>query len=76
MISMKYRDSAVSNISKDKLYINISSYDFSDSDYDQKVFSIPIADIESGKSEWKFEYGVKSPWQIYNEMGWDINVGD
>lgn len=64
------------NISNDKLYVNIRSYNFSDTEYEEKVYSIPIADIEENKGEWKFEYGVKGPWQIYNEMGWDINVGD
>lgn len=64
------------NISEAKLYVNIRPQDMPIDDYDQKIYSIPIADIESGKSEWKFEYGVKSPWQIYMEMGWDINVGN
>lgn len=64
------------NISEDKLYVNTMPFNLPVDDYYQKIYSIPIADIGSGKSEWKFEYGVKAWWQIYNEMGWDINVSD
>ncbi len=56
-------------ISDDKLYMSVSAFIGSDENYDRKIYSIPIADIEAGKSDWKFEYGIKNPWQLYKEMG-------
>jgi len=56
-------------ISDDKLYMSVFSIFAPDEDYGSKIYSIPIADIEAGKGDWKFEYGIKSPWQLYKEMG-------
>lgn len=59
-------------ISADKVYMSIDHFDF-DEDYDVKIYSIPISDIEEGKDEWKFEYGIKNPWQLFYETGRDIH---
>ncbi len=61
-------------ISEDKVYVYVvSPYVGSDNDYKAKIYSIPISDIEEGKNEWKFEYGIKNPWQLYYETGRDIH---
>jgi len=56
-------------ISDDKLYMSVYSFYAPDEDYGDKIYSIPIADIEAGKGDWKFEYGIKNPWQLYKETG-------
>lgn len=63
-------------ISNDKLYVYIYGYVEISEDYDTKIYSIPLADIEAGKSEWKFEYGIKNPWVLFSETGRDINDVD
>ncbi len=60
-------------ISNDKLYGYIFPYGGFDKDFSKKIYSIPLADIEAGKDEWKFEYGIKNPWQLYSETGRDVN---
>ena len=52
------------NISEGKLYVNIRALASPYNDYEQKVFSIPLSDIGSENGSWKFEYGIKSQWQI------------
>ena len=64
------------NISEGKLYVNIRALASPYNDNEQKVFSIPLSDIGSENGSWKFEYGIKSQWQINQETGGDTNADD